>query len=125
LYIRDPISGTHIGFKELAMGNQEYGSGAGLFTNYLGIVQAVAKDPNGVGYSGLDPVQHAGTRTIAIGDVAPDAATVNQQKYPYARVLRFYINGLKESPKTREFIDFVLSTRGQEVMVQMGYAPRP
>ena len=53
-YARDPVSGTYLGFKELAMGYQDYGPTVHYATNYEGIVDAVAKDPNGVGYTGLN-----------------------------------------------------------------------
>jgi len=125
LYLRDPVSGTYIGFKELAMGFQDYGDQhVQLFTSYLGIADAVAKDPNGIGYAGLDQVQHAGTKAVSVDGVAPSVETVNGKKYPYARTLRFYTDSAKESAKTKDFINYVLGD-GQKVMVQMGYAPKP
>src|ERR1017187_1000881 len=125
LLIRDPVSGTYIGFKELAMGYQDYDQHVQLFTNYLGIADAVAKDPNGIGYAGLDLAQHAGTKAVSVDGVAPSAATVNGNKYPYARALRFYTDAVKESAKAKDFVDFVLSPGGQQVLTQMGYAPKP
>ena len=41
-YARDPVSGTHLGFKELAMGFQDYGTNVQYFTNYTQIAEAVA-----------------------------------------------------------------------------------
>jgi phosphate transport system substrate-binding protein len=125
LYVRDPISGTHIGFKELAMANQGYGSGARLLTNYVAIVEGIAKDQNGIGYCGLDLAKHEGIKALSIDGVAPSIETVNQQKYPYARVLRLYTDGLKAAPETKQFIDFALSPRGQQIVAGMGYAPKP
>ena len=125
LLIRDPVSGTYVGFKELAMGYQDYDEHVRLFTNYLGIADAVAKDPNGIGYAGLDLAQHAGTKAVSVDGVAPSAATVNGNKYPYARALRFYTDAAKESAKAKDFVDFVLSPGGQQVLTQMGYASKP
>ena len=125
LYIRDPISGTHIGFKELAMSNQGYAAGARLLTNYVEIVQDVAKDQNAIGYCGLDLAKHSGTKSLSIDGVSPSVETINQQKYPYARPLRLYTDALKEAPQTRQFVEFVLSARGQQIVAQMGYAPKP
>jgi phosphate transport system substrate-binding protein len=125
LYLRDPVSGTYLGFKELAMGYQDYGNQhVQLLTNYLGIADALAKDPNGIGYAGLDQLQHAGTKMVSIDGVAPSAETVNGKKYPYARTLRFYTDSAKESAATKDFINYVLGD-GQKIMVQMGYAPKP
>jgi phosphate transport system substrate-binding protein len=125
LYIRDPISGTHIGFKELAMNNEAYGPGAKMFTNYQAIAAAVAADPNGIGYCGLDLVTHAGVKSAAIGGVTPSAASVSQKTYPYARVLRFYSDTVRESPDAKSFLEFVVSPKGQQVVTGMGYAGRP
>ena len=125
LCLRDPVSGTYLGFKELAMGYQDYGDQhVQLFTSYQGIADAVAKDPNGIGYAGLDQLQHAGTKAVSIDGVTPSVETVNGKKYPYARTLRFYTDEAKESAKTKDFINYVLGD-GQKVMIQMGYAPKP
>jgi len=125
LYIRDPVSGTYQGFKELAMASQDYGAHVQLFTNYAGIAEAVAKDPNGIGYTGLEAAPFAGTKTVSIDGIAPTAANVNGKKYPYARTLRFYTDTQKESASVKNFVDFVLSPSGQQVLTKMGYAPKP
>ncbi len=88
LYIRDPISGTHIGFKELAMNNEGYAAGAHMLTNYEAIVAGVANDQNGIGYCGLDLMKQQGIKTVSIDGVAPGADTVNHHHYAYARALR-------------------------------------
>jgi phosphate transport system substrate-binding protein len=125
LFIRDPISGTHIGFKELAMANREYDPGAKPLTNYAAIIEAVANDQNAVGYCGLDMAKRSDVKVVSIEGVAPSVALVNQQKYPYARRLLFYTDASKERPEARQFIDFALSARGQEILSQMGYATHP
>ena len=66
LYIRHPSSGTYLGFRELAMENKPYALKLQTFTNYNELVQAVAQDANGIGYStivlagstGVKPVVH-------------------------------------------------------------------
>ena len=124
LYIRDPISGTYIGFKELAMDNKPYASEQNLFTNYAAIVEAVAQDANGIGYSGFNLASHSGAKVVSIEGIEPTVAAVNQGKYPYARVLHLYTNKAKERPAALDFIQFIRSPRGQEVLAQMGYVPR-
>ena len=128
LCLRDPVSGTYLGFKELAMGFQDYGDQhVQLFTNYLGIADAVAKDPNGIGYAGLDQLQHAGTKAVSIDGVAPSAETVNAKKYPYgARRCASSRMPNKESAPERRFHRFCpLRADGQKVLTRMGYAPKP
>ncbi|MFO1513602.1 MAG: phosphate ABC transporter substrate-binding protein [Verrucomicrobiota bacterium] len=124
LYIRDPISGTHLGFKEVAMKNEAYAAHPHLLTNYANIVQAVAADANGIGYSGIEMAKANGAKLVSVEGIEPTAANVNRGKYPYARVLRFYTNKARESQATKDFIQFALSNRGQEIMAQMGFTPR-
>jgi phosphate transport system substrate-binding protein len=124
LHIRDPISGTYHGFRELAMENKYYSTNRNTFTNYTGIVEAVAKDPNGIGYCSIELVGKPGIKASSIGGVAPSIVTVNEGNYPYARVLHFYTSKGKEDPSAKEFIDFVLSPKGQEIVAQTGNVPR-
>jgi phosphate transport system substrate-binding protein len=122
---RDEISGTHLGFRELAMENKPYALGLKAFTNYLGIIQKVAPDANGIGYASIDLVSKNGIKAVSIEGVAPTIASVNGGRYPYARVLHLYTDTKKESPTTRDFVQFVQSKRGQEILTQMGFVPRP
>lgn len=125
LYIRDPVSGTYLGFREIAMQNEPYAPGPTTFTNYVEIVQAVAQDANGIGYTGIASAAKDGVKDVSIGGVAPTIAAVNEGKYPYCRTLRFYTNKEKEAPVTYDFVHFALSTRGQEILGQMGFVPHP
>jgi phosphate transport system substrate-binding protein len=123
LYIRDPISGTYLGFREIAMDNKPYAAGAKLMTNYTGIVEALAQDANGVGYSSIELATNAGVKAVSIEGIAPTAQTVNAGKYLYARPLRFYTNKAKESGTVHEFIQFVESPKGQQILARMGFVP--
>lgn len=125
LYIRHPISGTHLGFRELAMEDKPYALSVKTSTNYTGIVQAVAQDPNGIGYSTFALASKPGVKPISIGGVAPTADAVNKGRYPYARILRLYTDKARETPTARSFVEFIQSSHGQEVLSQMGFVPRP
>jgi phosphate transport system substrate-binding protein len=122
---RDEISGTHLGFRELAMENKPYALGLKAFTNYLGIIQKVAQDANGIGYASIDLVGKDEVKAVSIEGVAPTIASVNGGQYPYARVLHLYTDTTKETAATRDFVQFVQSKRGQEILTQMGFVPRP
>ena len=104
LFARDPVSGTYLGFKELAMGFQDYGTNVQYFTNYTQIAEAVAKDPNGIGYACLLVTPYAGgPARFPSMRVAPSANNVNGKKYLYFRQLYFYTDAGKKSwlrPKT-------------------------
>jgi phosphate transport system substrate-binding protein len=125
LYARDPVSGTYLGFKEVAMNSEDYGDHIQFSTNYVGIADAVAKDPDGIGYGGLDLAHYSGAKVVSVDGVAPSADNVNGKKYPYGRELRFCTDAVKEPAAARDFIAFVLSPSGQGVLADMGYAPKP
>ena len=124
LYVRDPVSGTYLGFRELAMENKPYGHAQMLFTNYAAIVQAVGEDPSGIGYSSLGLAKGSGVKAVSIGGVEPSFDAVNNHKYPYARALHLYTNRNQEAPTAHDFILFVVSPHGQEIVQQMGFVPR-
>jgi len=125
LYIRHPVSGTYLGFRELAMENKPYALNVKTFTNYTEIVQAVAQDPNGIGYSTIPLARQPGVKPVSIDGVAPSVEAVNKGLYPYARVLRLYTDKANATPAATEFIQFVESERGQAIVNQLGFAPRP
>jgi phosphate transport system substrate-binding protein len=124
LYIRDPISGTHLGFKEIAMNNDSYAAHPKMYTNYNAIAQTVAGDALGIGYSRVALTDVPGVKLVSIEGIEPSTVTVNSGRYPYARVLRLYTNKNKESQATKDFIQFILSQRGQEIVAQMGFTPK-
>ena len=123
LVIRHPVSGTYLGFRELAMEDKPYALGVKTCTNYADIVQAVAADPGAIGYSSFQAATKPGIKTVSVGGVAPTTASVKQGKYPYARTLRLHTNKAQEAPAAREFVDFVQSSRGQAIVDQMGFVP--
>ncbi|HXE43485.1 MAG TPA: PstS family phosphate ABC transporter substrate-binding protein [Candidatus Baltobacteraceae bacterium] len=123
LYIRDPISGTYLGFQELAMDKDSYAQHPKTFTNYTGIVQAVAQDPAGIGYASVEDTKKPGIKGVAIGGQAPTPEAVQKGQYPYARLLRLYTNKAREEPLAMDFIHFIQSERGQKVMSDMGFVP--
>ncbi|TAL07223.1 MAG: phosphate ABC transporter substrate-binding protein [Verrucomicrobia bacterium] len=124
IHIRDEISGTYLGFKELAMGNKPYGPAPQTHTSYGAIAQAVAKDANGIGYTSVSTPATVGVKMVKIGGLEPGNQTVNAGQYPYARVLHLYTNKAGETAVTQEFIKFVLSKPGQEVLTKAGFTPK-
>ncbi len=124
LFIRDPISGTYLGFRELAMDNHAYASGATTATNYAGIHRGVAHHANGIGYCSFDLATKADVKALTIQDVPPNAASVREGKYPYTRALHYYTQKGAESEAARNFIEFVQSARGQEILGKTGFVPR-
>lgn len=106
------------------MEKKPYGSGAKALTSYAAIVQAVAQDADGIGYSGIDLAKVSGAKAVTIGGVAATTENVNKGKYPYVRMLRFYTAKGRESQTAKDFLQFVQGSSGQQVVDQLGFVKR-
>jgi phosphate transport system substrate-binding protein len=124
-YIRDPVSGTYLGFQELAMERRPYARSATPLRSYAAIAEAVRCDADGIGYVGMNVAQFPGVRAVAVNDVRISPLAVDEGRYPYARSLQCYTVADKESAAARRFISFVLSQPGQAVLEQLGFVQRP
>jgi phosphate transport system substrate-binding protein len=124
LAIRDPISGTNLGFRELAMDNLPYAEEARAFTTYPDLARAVAADPGGIGYSSMNMAKANGIKAVAIGAYAPTTVSVNENWYPYARMLRLVTNKTHEATAARDFVLFVQRERGQAIIDELGFVRR-
>ena len=125
LCIRNPVSGTYLGFQELAMENKPYALTVKLFTDYAGIADAVARDPGAIGYASIDLTTKEGVKAVPVAGVAPTIAAINAKQYPFARQLHLVLNKQKAAPMAVEFVKFVESDRGQKVVAQMEFVPHP
>ena len=125
LCIRDQISGTHLGFQELAMDKKPYPIGVKTYTSYAQLVEAVSKDPNSIGYASVELAASAGIKGVNIDGTTPSLETVAKGKYPYARTLRFYTDKKQEPAAAKAFAEFVQSAAGQKILVEVGFVPHP
>jgi phosphate transport system substrate-binding protein len=129
LYGRNSASGTYGFFKEHTLKNGDYKDAVKEQPGSASVVQGVTEDRYGIGYSGIGyrtsgvkVVQLAETTTYSDGNYAD----VVSGKYPLNRFLYIYINrapGKPLDPLVKEFISFILSKDGQEVVVKDGYLP--
>ena len=133
LYGRNSASGTYGYFKEHALCNGDFKDTVKEQPGSASVVQGVEKDANGIGYSGMG-YRTAGVKALDIaakeGEAfgRAEADDVYAGKYPLARFLHVYVNrppGRPLDPLVREFMRFVLSREGQQIVVKDGYLPIP
>lgn len=133
LYGRNSASGTYGYFKEHALAKGDYKDTVKEQPGSAAVVMGITEDRAGIGYSGIGYVT-SGVKPLAIaakeGADAYDATMDNvlKGKYPLSRMLYVYV--IKEpnkplAPLQKEFLKFVLSAEGQEVVVKDGYLPLP
>lgn len=133
LYGRNSASGTYGFFKEHALGNGDYKDEVKEQPGSASVVQGVTEDIGAIGYSGIG-YKTSGVKAIALAPkdgvppIAANATNVYNGTYPLARFLLLYINKDPQKPLdplVREFVKFVLSKEGQEVVIKDGYMPLP
>jgi phosphate transport system substrate-binding protein len=129
LYGRNSASGTYGFFKEHTLKNGDYKDTVKEQPGSASVVQGVTEDRFGMGYSGIG-YRTSGVRPVALaeGTAYSDGnyGDVVSGKYPLARFLYIYINkapGKPLDPLVKEFVRFISSKEGQEVVVKDGYLP--
>ncbi len=133
LYGRNSASGTYGFFKEHSLKNGDYRDTVKEQPGSSAVVQGVGSDLSAIGYSGIG-YKTAGVKAIALAEqeagkmFEPTIENCLSGDYPLARFLYVYVNKKPGAPLdtlTQEFLKFVLSKPGQEVVVKDGYYPLP
>ena len=131
LYGRNSASGTYGYFKEVALFNGDYKDEVKEQPGSSTVVQGVASDIAGIGYSGVG-YKTADVRSVPLasgpGQTCYDAVMEHAVSgdYPISRFLYIYVNKNPNQaldPLRGEFIRFVYSKQGQEAVVKDGYYP--
>jgi phosphate transport system substrate-binding protein len=133
MYGRNSASGTYGFFKEHTLCNGDFKDTVKEQPGSASVVQGVAEDRFGIGYSGIG-YKTSGVKALrlAAAEGKPyadtEAETVFAGKYPLARYLFLYVNKAPNKPidpLVRQFLLYTLSREGQEVVVKDGYLPIP
>jgi phosphate transport system substrate-binding protein len=133
MYGRNSASGTYGFFKTVALCEGDFKDTVKEQPGSASVVQGVTEDLVGIGYSGIG-YKTSGVKTLEIAAKAgepyhgTDAETVLSGNYPLSRFLFIYVNrkpGTPTDPLIREFLGYVLSRAGQQVVVKDGYLPLP
>jgi phosphate transport system substrate-binding protein len=135
-------------FKEYVESKEATSDAAGAAVNSQRMYEALERDKYGIGWGALMHVNgtcvnpdgskcpgYRGVKVIALSRtadgpaVALTADNVKNRSYPLIRDAYIYVNkapGRPMDPKVREFIRFVLSREGQEIIQKAGvYSPIP
>lgn len=129
---RNSASGTYGFFKDEALQKGDFKPTVKEQPGSSAVVQGIATDLTAIGYSGIG-YKTSDVRTVPLGDEADEMVEPSYENcvsgdYPLARFLIVYVNkkpGTPLDPLTSEFLKFILSKEGQEVVVKDGYFPMP
>ena len=118
---RDSSSGTYEVFNEIAVGGERVTKEALLQSSNGAVHSTVAETPGAIGYIGLGYLSDK-VKAVKVNGVKPSNSTVASGKFPIARPLFMFTDGWPEG-LTAQFINFVLSSQGQEIAKEQGYVP--
>jgi phosphate transport system substrate-binding protein len=129
LYSRENSSGTYEFFKENVLQGKDFAANAQTMPGTAAVLQAVAKDKNGIGYGGA--AYGAGAKHLAIKKddsspaIEPNEESVLSGKYPIWRYLYVYVNPALDKGEVAAYLNWIRSDKGQQVVKDVGYFPLP
>lgn len=131
LYGRNSASGTYGYFKDHALFKGDFKDSVKEQPGSAAVVQSITEDLAGIGYSGIG-YRTSGVKPLMIAEKAGapysgvDEESVYSGKYKLARFLYVYVNKAPDraiDPLVGEFLRFVISAEGQQIVVKDGYLP--
>lgn len=129
VYSRENSSGTYEFFKENVLKGKDFASSAQTMPGTAAVLQAVAKDKNGVGYGGA--AYGAGAKHIKVSKakgeegIEPNEESVLSGKYPIWRYLFVYVNPALDKGDTAAYLKWIRGEEGQKLVKDVGYYPLP
>jgi len=133
VYGRNSASGTYGFFKDHVLDKGDYKDSVKEQPGSASVVQGVTEDKYAIGYSGIG-YQTSGVKALPLsekkGGECFDGSYDNvvKEKYLLSRYLYLYIAKTPNKPLdplVKEFLKFVLSYEGQQIVVKDGYLPLP
>jgi phosphate transport system substrate-binding protein len=129
VYSRENSSGTYEFFKEHVLKGQDFVPSAQTMPGTAALLQAVSKDPNGIGYGGA--AYGHGAKALKVKKTADSPAieateeNVVSGKYPIWRYLYNYMSPEKDKGEIAAYLNWIRSDEGQKIVKDVGYYPLP
>lgn len=133
---RETNSGTHVFFLEevVRQGDKEnediFAPQTLLMPSSVGITSEVRRNPNAIGYDGLGYVDPAHEKILSVAPadgeafVMPSVESASSGTYPLSRNLFMYTAG-EPSGLIAEYLEWIRSPAGQEIVAELGFVPLP
>ena len=118
---RDDSSGTFETWEKRVMGGEELRMDLVIQTSNASVASEVAGNPYAIGYVGLGYV-NSSLKALDVEGVSPTLATAISGEFSISRPLFMSTNGFPTGD-TLGVIQFILSDAGQQVVMDVGFAP--
>lgn len=116
---RDFSSGSFIIFNEIVLDSTKVKRNSLRLPSNNAVVTNVGYTPGAIGYIGLGYVTD-NVKIVAVDSVLPDHATIHKGDYKLTRLLYMYTSD-SAADSTQDFINFILSDEGQQIVESQGY----
>jgi phosphate transport system substrate-binding protein len=129
VYSRENSSGTYEFFKEHVLKGKDFAASAQTMPGTAAVLQAVAKDKNGIGYGGAAYGQ--GAKHLKVSKekggkaIEPSEENVLNNTYPIWRYLFIYVNPALDKAEIAAYLNWIRSDEGQKLVKEVGYYPLP
>lgn len=133
IFGRNSASGTYGFFKDHVLDKGDFKDTVKEQPGSASVVQGITEDKYAIGYSGIG-YKTSGVKTLSLSEkkggicYGGSYENVISNKYPLSRYLYIYIvkhPSKPLDPLVKEFLKFVLSYEGQQVVIKDGYLPLP
>jgi phosphate transport system substrate-binding protein len=125
-YGRENNSGTYVYFKEHVLEEGDFAAAVQTLPGTSAVVNAVARDPNGIGYGGAAYAKGVRECGVKADDAAPAVLPTRENvmagTYPISRALYWY-TAKAPSGAIQQFLAWALSPEGQKLVTEVGYFP--
>ena len=116
---RDTPSGSFEVFNRIVLEKERVTSGALMLASNNAVATNVGFTPGAIGYVGLGYAQE-GLKILSVQGVFPSRESVMDKSYLLSRNLYMYTSDASKD-LAENFIDFILSERGQQIVEEQGY----
>ncbi len=126
VYGRENSSGTYVYFKDNVLGGADFTAKMQSMPGTAAVVNAVVKDANAIGFGGAayaKGIKYASIKKDANSTAyQPTEENIKAGHYPITRFLFLYLRN-KPTGELKEYIDWILSPEGQQLVAKVGYFP--
>lgn len=121
IYTRDSKSGTRKTFSKLALSKEKIIKDAIVVSSNGNMKQSLSNDPNGIGYMSVGYLDNS-VKGVAVENVIPSVETIVSGAYKIQRYL-FSVTKGEPNGAVKEFLDMLLSDKGQAAVSKRGLIP--
>ncbi|QMU99018.1 phosphate ABC transporter substrate-binding protein [Borrelia sp. A-FGy1] len=128
---RDSSSGSYSSVKELVLEKilktpekAQFKQDSIVVKSNGEVIEKVSLTPHSIGYISFGYTKNSmekGLNTLSINTIYPTKETIMQNKYNIKRILIAITTSISENKNTLNFIEFMLSPNGQDIIEEQGF----